>query len=660
MQRGNFAEAEAAFRRLVAQASMAAEAYCYLGIVLAEQGRLKEAIAALREAVRRDPNFAHAHNNLGLVLMRAGETAEAADCYHRAIALKSDFAQAHYNLGLAFKALGEHEAAIHQYQQALRFQPDYPKALCDLGTALAERGKGAEAVVCFKQELELRPEYVPAHFNLAVVYESQGRRDDALRHYRLAVKFNPDHLQARLRLGAVLVGQNDFEGAADCLMAAARLEPKSGEARRHLGLVRLEQGLVEEAIDHFRWAAELETDSGPARVALGNALADIDRWEEAESVFRQLLQERPEMLAASNGLGVALHRQGRFGEALTLFDEALKHCEGDPDTRLNRALVLLLQGNWAAGWAEHEFRLKTARHRHLSTSLPRWDGSPLEGKTLLVQTEQGLGDTLQFIRYVPLIEKSGGTVIVQCQPALVNLLACVKEVDRLVPAGAPLKAIDVHAHLLSLPWIMNTSLANVPAKVPYLNADAGLAKQWRRELEAMKGFKVGIAWQGKPTFVQDRLRSIPLAQWKPLAAIEGVQLVSLQKGPGCEQLRELAGEFRVADLGTRLDQTTGGFMDTAAVMQSLDLVITSDTAVAHLAGALGAPVWVALPFVPDWRWMLDRTDSPWYPTMKLFRQKQAGNWEDVFARMARDLDTAVRAAAVDANWRQFARGVWGV
>ncbi len=217
-------------------------------------------------------------------------------------------------------------------------------------------------------------------------------------------------------------------------------------------------------------------------------------------------------------------------------------------------------------------------------------------------------------------------------------------------ATPPLGDVDVQAPLLSLPWIMKISCAEVGANVPYLQADARLLRQWRRELNGMPGFKVGIAWQGRPTFLQDRLRSIPLAEWKPLAEVEGIRLISLQKGPGSEQLRQLDGNFDVIDLGSRLDQTNGAFMDTAAVMKSLDLVITSDTSIAHLAGALGVRVWVALSSVPDWRWMLQWDDSPWYPTMRLFRQASAGDWAEVFDTMATKLAALTERTAMDACW----------
>jgi len=262
---------------------------------------------------------------------------------------------------------------------------------------------------------------------------------------------------------------------------------------------------------------------------------------------------------------------------------------------------------------------------------PLWDGADLQERTILLYAEQGLGDTLQFIRYARLVKVRGATVLVSCQEPLARLLGTCAGIDRLGPFGAKMPPFDVQAPLLSLPRILGTTLATVPADIPYLFADEQLVAHWRRELSPVEAFKIGIGWQGNPKYRGDRQRSIPLAQFAPLARLDGVQLFSLQKGPGTEQLHQGAGGFPVTDLGSR----AGDFMDAAAVIRSLDLIMTADTALAHLAGALGVPVWVALPFAPEWRWLLQREDSPWYPTMRLFRQTEPGQWQGVFERMAR-------------------------
>jgi hypothetical protein len=271
---------------------------------------------------------------------------------------------------------------------------------------------------------------------------------------------------------------------------------------------------------------------------------------------------------------------------------------------------------------------------------PLWDGSPVEGQTILLHPEQGLGDIIQFLRYAPLVQERGATVLLGCPSHLRGLLANCRGIDRLIPDG-PLPPFDVHAPLGSLPGIFGTTPATVPGTVPYLFADAELTAHWQQELNHFSGFKIGIGWQGNPKYWGDALRSIPLIHFEPLARVKGVHFFSLQKGPGTDQLGAVANGFPVMDLGSKLDEASGAFMDTAAIMKNLDLVITSDTAIAHLAGALGVPVWVALPLVPNWRWLLHREDSPWYPTMRLFRQTERGNWQQVFERMVGELEKMI-------------------
>ena len=275
---------------------------------------------------------------------------------------------------------------------------------------------------------------------------------------------------------------------------------------------------------------------------------------------------------------------------------------------------------------------------------PLWDGKPLDGRTVLLHPEQGMGDTLQFIRYAPLVKKRGGRVIVECQRPLVLLLESCPGIDRLIAQGDPLPAFDVHAPLMSLPAILQTNLDTIPAAIPYISAPAALVRKWRDTLAPFDGFRIGIAWKGSPKYGRDRYRSFPLELFDQIAQIGGVRLISLQKGPGSEQVRDLAGRFPVVDFSGELDQGPAAFLDTAAVMTSLDLVITPDTALAHLAGALGVPVWIPLAFAADFRWMLGREDTPWYPTARLFRQTKFGQWADVFDQMALVLAEMVSTA----------------
>ena len=382
---------------------------------------------------------------------------------------------------------------------------------------------------------------------------------------------------------------------------------------------------------------QLKPDFAQACNNLGNVFSRQDNLDEAMTWYREALRFNPDYAGAHYNLGNCLTQQEKLEEALACYGRAsaaqVPLCAG----ALEPFLGVVAARRFSTGLAGIRMALDQAGVVRRQFAQPRWDGSPLQGRTILLYAEQGLGDTIHFIRYLALVKKQGGTVILECQPQLVRLLAGAPGIDRLIPAGCPLPAFDVHAPLLSLPGIFHTALDTVPATVPYLNADADLVEYWRRELEPVGRFKIGIAWQGQPTFRFDRQRSIPLTHFAPLAQVPGVQLIALQKGPGTDQLRALVGRFPVLDLSSRLDEANGAFMDTAAVMMNLDLVISSDTAVPHLAGALGVPVWLALALVPDWRWLLHRADSPWYPCMRLFRQKCFGQWEEVFNRMADEL-----------------------
>ncbi len=328
-----------------------------------------------------------------------------------------------------------------------------------------------------------------------------------------------------------------------------------------------------------------------------------------------------------------------MAEALASFTSAVQAGPEEVLFHWNRAILLLLLGDYEQGLAEYEWRLRRADAPPRVFAQPRWDGSPLAGRTILLYgepTELLLGDTIQFVRYARLLKEQGGTVIVECPRPLLRLLSRCPGIDHLVGRGDPLPAHDVRAHLMSLAYLFRTRVDTIPAPIPYLEADAALVEQWRRELASVSGFKIGIAWNGSSK-ADAGGRSLPVTEFAPLAVVPRVRLISLQKGPGSEQLAEVAGRWPVTDLGDRLDETAGAFMDTAAVMKNLDLVVTCDTSIGHLAGALGVPVWVALPKVPYWCWMLEREDTPWYPTMRLFRQEQWGDWGPVFERMARVL-----------------------
>jgi hypothetical protein len=436
-----------------------------------------------------------------------------------------------------------------------------------------------------------------------------------------------------------------LDDAAAQFREALRGNSEMVEAHINLGSILQKEGRLQEAMSHYRQAQRIKPDSAEALTNLGSALQKEGRTEEAKEHYLAALRLNPGLLETRTNLGTAWHEQGRYEEALTAYDEVLRLQADFGPARWSRALVWLVQGDFERGWPDYEWRWTQFDGPLRAFPQPRWNGADLGGQPILIHAEQGLGDTLQFIRYVPMVHERGGKVIVECQPALAQLVATVSGVETVVSHGSAWPAFAVHAPLLSLPRIFQTSLSTIPAVVPYVHVTAELVAQWQSRLAevappAVHGgrcLRIGIAWQGNPKYVSDRKRSIPLSQFEPLSNVPGVTLISLQRGAGTEQLQSVAGRWRVIDMENSLGNDPESLLNLAAIIKNLDLVITCDTAIAHLAGALAAPVWVALPHIPDWRWLLQREDSPWYPSMRLFRQSCQGRWDDVFTRMESEL-----------------------
>jgi cytochrome c-type biogenesis protein CcmH/NrfG len=420
------------------------------------------------------------------------------------------------------------------------------------------------------------------------------------------------------------------------LEQAVASEPSRAEHSMNLGAAYLATARINDALAALERAIALDETSADAHYNLGVALAVRGRADEAIASYERCLALDRGHLSALNNLAELKRQRGQLDEALALLDRAI---DVDPQfavARYNRALVWLAQGRLAEGWEEYEWRLRCEGSDARRFDQPAWDGSPLPDKTLLLTAEQGLGDTLQFIRYLPLVTERCRHVVVEVPARLIPLLEA-SGFKGLVAEGTPLPRFHVHLPLLSLGRVFGTTLETIPGRAPYLAARPNLVEPWRAELARLPGLRVGIVWQGRASYRNDAARSIPLAQFAPLAKVAGVRLIGLQKGPGVEQISAVRGTFQVVDLGSRIDGDVGAFMDTAAIMKNLDLVITSDTAAAHLAGALGVDVWLALDTGCDWRWLVERTDCPWYPTMRIFRQRAPGDWSGVFRSMADEL-----------------------
>jgi tetratricopeptide (TPR) repeat protein len=580
-----------------------AEAFA-LALHYYQAGDLQQSEHICRQILQAFPSHADSHHLLAVSAFQKGEFVQAINSVRRAIEYCPSSAVYHCTLGLAYQGQGELGVAIGYFREALRLQPDFAEAHNNLGNALCQQGELDQAVVHFQETIRLQPNCAQAFNNLGLALATLGQLDAAIGHYQHAVRLNPSAVEAHSNLSVALVRQNRNEEAIRSLCDIVRNQPNSAEAHFNLGVLFARMGKLDDACAYFRQAIKLNSNLAEAHTALGNALA----------------------------------RQNRVGEALESLGEALRLNPDSAEAHWNRACIWLSQGDFERGWPEYEWRWGMPGAQSRVGAAPRWNGSPLHDATLLVFAEQGLGDTLQFIRYISLARERCDDVVLESPAALTPLLRGVPSAAQVVPAGTPLLAFAAQVPLLSMPAIFGTSVEHIPSAVPYLHADVKLVAYWQRELESLRPFfKIGIAWQGSPEHPDDRSRSIPLACFAALGDIPGAKMISLQKDPEKDRLAAIAGRFSLTELGNRLDEANGPFMDTAAIMQSLDLVISSDTSVVHLAGAMAVPVWAVLPLSPDWRWLRDRVDSPWYPSMRLFRQTQHGKWDDVFVRIATEL-----------------------
>jgi tetratricopeptide (TPR) repeat protein len=611
LRSGDWHAADRAFREAVRAEAANAEAWFLLGNLAQDRGNPGEAEECLRRSVAIDPRRAEAHNSLGIVYARRQERERALACFQRAIEARPDFVHAHNNAANIAKELGRFDEALSRYREALRIQPDFADVLNNLGDLLRIRGQLEESETCCRKAVRLKPDHADSHNNLGAVFAARQRFEEAAAEFREAVRLKPGLVVARANLGWALAQLRRLDEAAAELGEVVRVAPEHAEAQKNLATVLRDLGRSDEALARCKEALRLRPDDHDSLGMLGLALTDLGQYDEALEAYAKLIALSPNRHEA--------HR--------------------------NRALIWLVRGEFERGWTEYEWRWGCPGLPVRPFPTPLWDGSELHGRTILIHAEQGLGDTIQFIRFAPLVRERGGRVVVIAQPGLRSILAGCSGIDRFVGQDEPIPPHDLHAPLLSLPRIFGISAGSIPATVPYLSADPQRVDARRRELDAAPGLKVGMAWQGNPKHHGDIRRSFPLMKLAPIAETTGITLVSLQRGPGEHQLREAPRDWPVLNLAERPDGPREAFADVAGIIANLDMVITCDSAIAHLAGAFGVPVWIALPFSPDWRWQLDRDDSPWYPTARLFRQDRPGDWDGLFERMAAALRDRVAQSA---------------
>ena len=495
---------------------------------------------------------------------------------------------------------------------------------------------GAEQL--YREILAVAPAHAIALQMLGLVMIQTNRLQGGVELIDKALAINPNDADALYNRGNALRALKRLDEALASYDKALAIRPDSVEALNNRGNVLQELKRFDEALASYDKALAVKPNRADTLSNRGGAFKELNRLDEALASYDRALSISPNDAEALYNRGLALQELQRFDAAMASYDKALAIKPLHADARYNRALLALQRGDFVAGWTDYESRWnrKGAPNRKLKASLPTWRGEDASRKKIIIYDEQGLGDVIQFSRYLKILAKSGARVTFLARPSLLRLIRSSND-SICVTAVEPTEAFDCQSALLSLPLAFRTTFGNIPAETPYLGAEPERVQKWRVRL-GDHGFKIGVAWQGSKAGKIDIGRSFALTEFLGLSQLPNVRLISLQKNEGVEQLEQLPDGMRVETLGDDFDAGDDAFLDAAAVMENLDLVISSDTAIAHLAGALARPVWLALKQVPDWRWMLDRADSPWYPTMRLFRQQTMGDWRGVFT----DIECALR------------------
>lgn len=598
--------------------------------VLADLGRYVESVTAYDRLLEFAPTLVDALCRRGTVLRMLGRHTDALASCDRALSVNGRSFDAYRLRAHVLRDMGRLEEALESYGRALALVPNSAEALLMQGLTLADLGRLQPALASLSDAIAGEPDNIDALYNSAVMLERLGRFEEALARCDRVLALDSGHAAALGNRGNALHGLARFADALESYDASLRAAPDSLEVlcnrARVLSHLRREQ----EALESCERAVALNEGYGPGWFTRGRILQRLHRYEEALASHDRVIAIDPSDRPALFQRGNTLRSMMRHNEALATYDRVLAFDPENIATRFTKAFVYLQIGDFERGWAEYEWRWREEQVGNFKRAFaqPLWLGEEsIEGKTILLHAEQGLGDTLQFCRYVKFVKARGARIVIEVQAALKSLMGDVEGVDQVVCYGEPLPPFDVHCPLLSLPLVFRTDLASIPSEVPYVRASPGQVARWKTRLGTRIKPRIGIAWSGNPNHLDDHNRSIPLERLSPLLT-DAVEWISIQK-----VVRDEEQSLLEASCIRHFGDEIGDFADTAALLECLDCVVSVDTSVAHLAGALARPLWMLLPYLPDWRWLLDREDNPWYPTARLFRQARAGDWEDVFRRI---------------------------
>jgi tetratricopeptide (TPR) repeat protein len=604
---GQLVQAEQVCQEIISIDRNFFDALYVLAVVQATLGKNTEALANYDRALALQPKHAEALSNRGNTLKALRRFDEALDSFDKALAVQPDYASAHSNRGAVLFEMTRYEEALATYDRSLAIRPDQAVALYNRGGALHKLGRFEEAIASYDRAIALSHGLVEAHANRGNTLNSLHRYDDALTSFDRALALRPDLVEALTNRGNALNGLKRYAGALASYDRAIVCQPT------HAG----------------------------AHYNRGTTLHEMRRYDEALASYDRAIALQPDYPEAFSNRGATLWELKRHDEALASYDHAIALQPEFPEAHWNAASLRLLTGDFDRGWAEYEWRWKyrTMALAKRNFAQPLWRGEPIERKTILLHSEQGLGDTIQFCRYVPLVAERGARVILEVDKRLRELMSSLNGAAQVMSAGDVLPEFDLHCPLLSLPRAFHTLLETVPSHTPYLHAPTEQLTKWNTRLGPKRGLRVGLIWSGNPAHHRDQARSIEFGALTPLLNT-GATFFSLQKDIRPDDAAALARRQDVIQVADEF----ADFSDTAAVMAQLDLIISVDTSTVHLAGALGRPVWILLPYLPDWRWLLDRDTSPWYPTARLFRQDETRRWDSVIPRVQAALSEMIADA----------------
>jgi hypothetical protein len=635
LQQGLPDQARDIYEKLLAVEPDNFEALHFLGIIAYQAHFFQQALDLINRAIAICPNNPVYYSHRGLVLHELKQFEAALDSYDQAVAIKPDFADAWSNRGLELHEFKQFDAALESYSQAIAIKHDFPEAWYNRGNTLMELKRLASAIDSYDKAITLNPSYVEAFSNRGLALQELKQFDAALASFDQAISINPNYADAYLNRGSTLQELKQFDAALYNYDQAIAIQPAMAEAWSNRGKALHALRKFDDAIDSYNKSIAFRPDNAAVFSDRGNAMQELKDFDAALASYDQAIAIDPDFAEPYSNRGLVFQELKQLDAALANYDRALTINPDYTEACWNKSLALLLTGDYDNGWRLYEWRKEVKDFSALARTFtqPLWTGNEsIEGKTILLYAEQGLGDTIQFCRYVKLVADLGAQVILEVEASLIPLLSQIERVSRFVAQGDLLPEFDFHCPLLSLPLAFRTTLETIPSASKYLSPDLKKVAKWAHKLGNKTKPRIGLVWSGNQKNTRLLHRSIPLSEllsWLPAE----FQYVSLQKEVWKSDKSALKSTSNIVHFGNKLKD----FADTAALCELMDVIITIDTSVAHLGAAMGKQTWIMLPFAADWRWLLDRDDSPWYECVKLFRQQSRNDWQSVFAKVRADL-----------------------